>query len=162
MSLIETNGPGAFALMAVIGLLFVLAGGVTYVANANTISNTETTEATVVATNIGESVNPDRVGRDYYPVISYEYSVDGQVYEGSNLRAGSGRQVGNRLWAEDVTDEYEVGENITVHYVPSDPSNSFIEASMPLYPYGLIVFGLLFFLPAVYMLRPYFSLTDDD
>jgi len=59
-------------------------------------------------------------------------------------------------------DEYEAGEKITVHYTPSDPSNPFIEGSMPLYPYGIFGFGLLFFLPAVYMLRPYFGLIDDD
>lgn len=162
MALIETNGPAALGLAAVIGILFMLVGGATYAVNANAISNAETTEATVVATEIGESVSPDSVGKNYYPVVFYNYTVDGQEYEGSNLRSGSGRQVGGRFWAEDIVDEYEVGEAITVHYTPSDPSNSFIKNSMPLYPYGLIVFGLLFFLPAVYMLRPYFGLIDDD
>ena len=155
MALIETNGPKALALMGVIGLLFMLVGGVTYVANANTVSNAEVTEATVLSTELGESTNTDRVGNDYYPVVYYNYTVDGQEYEGSNLRAGSGRQVGSRLWAENIIEGYGEGESINVHYSPSNPSNSFVKGSMPLYPYALFGFGLLFFVPAVYMLRPY-------
>jgi len=65
----ETNGPGALGIAAPIGLVFMLVGGPTYAVNANTILNSETTEATVVSTEIGESVNPDRVGNDYYPVV---------------------------------------------------------------------------------------------
>ena len=162
MALIETNGPGALGLMAVIGLVFMTAGGATYAVNANTLSNAETTEATVVSTEVGESIPADsKVGKDYYPVVFYSYSVGSQQYEGSNLRAGSGRQVGDRFWAEDIVDKYEAGDKITVHYKASDPSDSFIKGSMPLYPYGLFGFGLLFFLPAVYMLRPYFSIFYD-
>lgn len=157
MALIETNGPGALGLMAVIGVLFMLVGGATYAVNANSLSNAEATEATVLSTSIGESDNPDTVGSSYYPQIAYNYTVDGKEYRNSNYRAGSGRRVDSRFWAESIVEEYEEGAAITVYYTPSNPSNSFIKNSMPLYPYGLVLFGLVFFLPAVYMLRPYFG-----
>ncbi|MDZ7688759.1 MAG: DUF3592 domain-containing protein [Halobacteriales archaeon] len=162
MALIETNGPGALALAVAIGVLFMLLGTGMFVSNASTLSGAETTEATVESVSIGESVNPDRVGNDYYPVIQYRYTVDGEEYRNSNYKAGSGRRVDSQFWAEDIVEEYEEGETITVYYTPSEPSNSFIEKSMPAHPYALFGFGLLFFLPAVYMLRPYFSLIDDD
>lgn len=161
MALIETNGPGALAIMAVIGLLFMLLGVVMFAANTTTLSNAETAEATVESAGVGEKVNPDRVTNDYYPVIVYNYTVDGEKYRNQNYKAGSGRRVGDQFWAEDVVEEYEEGEKITVYYTPSDPSNSFIKDSMPLHPYALFGFGLTFFLPAVYMLRPYFSIIDD-
>ena len=162
MALIETNGPAALGIMAVIGVLFMLLGGGMFAANSSSLSNAEATEATVVSTSIGESVNPDTVGSSYYPQITYNYTVDGKEYRNSNYKAGSGRRVDSQFWAEGIVEEYDKGEAITVHYTPSEPSNSFIKKSMPMHPYALFAFGLVFLLPAVYMLRPYFNLLDDD
>ena len=162
MALVESNSPAAFGIMAVIGVIFMLLGGVMFAANSSSLSNAEATEATVVSTSIGESTNPDTVGSSYYPQIAYNYTVGGKEYRNSNYKAGSGRRVDSRFWAEGIVEEYEKGEAITVHYTPSEPSNSFIKKSMPMHPYALFAFGLVFFLPAVYMLRPYFNLLDDD
>jgi hypothetical protein len=62
------------------------------------------------------------------PYILYEYQVDGQRYEASQIRAGDVYMaVRKRRAAYDLVDKYPVGAQVTVYFDPANPGMAALE-----------------------------------
>ena len=62
-----------------------------------------------------------------YPVIAYEYHVDGQRYQGHRINFGS--EVGSSFasMTQGVVDKYPPGSAVSVHYNPEIPTQAVLE-----------------------------------
>jgi hypothetical protein len=76
------------------------------------------------------TVQSKRTGRSHsiYPVVVYEYSVNGQSYQSQRIKAGD-QFMSIRITGEaQATDaRYPVGATVTVYYNPSNPAESALE-----------------------------------
>jgi hypothetical protein len=76
------------------------------------------------------SVQTKRTGRSRstYPVVVYQYSVNGQNYQSQRIKAGeqfmSIRVAGE---AQATAARYPVGSTVTVYYNPANPGESALE-----------------------------------
>ena len=63
-----------------------------------------------------------------YPVVIYQYQVNGQVYQGQTIKAGEQffnvRIMGD---AQATSARYSVGAQVMVYYNPADPKESALE-----------------------------------
>jgi hypothetical protein len=115
------------AMAVLIGLAFAGGGGYMWMEQGERIDTFEPTEATILSSEVGVNEGDADDGPTYYPSITYEYTVDGQTYEGTNVLPGPGRtSKGNRGWAETIVENHPEGETATVYYDPDDPSTSFL------------------------------------
>lgn len=62
------------------------------------------------------------------PRIVYEFTVNFQIYQGNQIRAGE------KFWAPrtseeiyDLVDQYPIGKSVTVYYDPENPENSALQ-----------------------------------
>lgn len=63
----------------------------------------------------------------YRPIITYKYTVDGQIYTSYNMQYGeSGSYEENREPADTLVSQYPEGAIITVFYKPDEPYRSVI------------------------------------
>lgn len=98
----------------------------------SSVQHNEPTTATITETDIADRVNDDE--REYRPVISYEYTVDGEQYQESNVYPGRFiRWHGSESTAQRVVDSYQVGSNrqvsgeeVVVYYDPKNPGNAYL------------------------------------
>ncbi len=64
---------------------------------------------------------------NYWAEITYEYLVDGAIYQGTNVRT-LGFQVGTGLGdAQETISRYPVGASVLVHYDPASPRTAVLE-----------------------------------
>jgi len=125
----DTKGLGAVvALLVVGGFLGALGVGPT-VSHHIAVQENQPTEATVQSTDIDVKTDDDG-DRSYRPVVTYEYTVDGETYTQDNVFPGGfTRWDGSRGWAQDVVDRYEPGDTVTAHYRPGEPGNAYLTNS---------------------------------
>lgn len=112
----------------VVGAVFAGIGGYMWLEQGERISSFESTEATIISSSVGadDPVDPEKSTK-YYPSITYEYTVDGETYQNTNVLPGDGRTAkSNRGWAEKIVNNHPAGSTATVYYDPPDPSTSFL------------------------------------
>jgi hypothetical protein len=76
----------------------------------------------------GESV-PDEFGQSkpiYYPVVRYEYEVNGRSFHGKRLSFGGSETFANRNDASNLIAGIEPGAVLNVYYDPLDPEKAFL------------------------------------
>ncbi|WP_257300849.1 DUF3592 domain-containing protein [Haloarchaeobius sp. FL176] len=156
---------------AAFGMVFLLvglavAGGITYTEyqDRQVAESMETGTASVTSTGM-ESATETEDGEtevEYYPRIEYEYTVDGQTYEGWRVYAATdldkeqgelrGRDFDSESAAQNVLDRFPSGSEATVYYDPSDPSQAFLVPPEfdRLTVLGGVAFGGLFALVGLY------------
>ena len=67
-------------------------------------------------------------GSSIYPVIVYQYEVNGKMYQSQNLRAGDEfLKVNIPSQAQKTVDKYPIGKQVTVYYDPNNPAESALE-----------------------------------
>lgn len=71
----------------------------------------------------------------YFPIVMYQYTVDGVEYEG-NRYWDEKFQIGQVEKIQQVIAKHPVGSSVTVHYNPNNPEDAFLE---PLPALGLPV-----------------------
>jgi hypothetical protein len=108
----------------------ILLGGPVFMHNG-AIQENQPTAATVVGLDIGTQQTDD--GTEYRPVVTYNYTVDGKQYQQDNVFPGS-----DTRWLDDeddaraVLENYEVGQNVTVHYNPQRHGHAYLREGSPL------------------------------
>jgi hypothetical protein len=65
----------------------------------------------------------------YYPVVMYEYQVNGQRFMGSRINFGAQVGYGSANWAQKTIMRYQTGGMVEVYYDPNDPTQSVLERS---------------------------------
>ena len=63
-----------------------------------------------------------------YPVVVYQYEVNGKTYQSQNIKAGE-RFLNVRVMgqAQATVARYPIGANVTVYYNPANPAESALE-----------------------------------
>jgi len=136
----DTDGLGGLLMLLVVGTVWLSLGAVPVLEHNGAVQENEPTTATVTDLRIEWQESDD--GKRYRPVITYNYTVDGQTYQNSNVYPGSlKRWKGDKEEAQAVLDEYEVGQSVTVYYNPQQHSHAYLrEGGMP----GLWFMGAIF------------------
>ena len=128
-------------------------GGYMWMEQGERIDSYESTEATVLSSEVDVEVrnDPDSSGRErtYYPEVTYEYTVDGQTYESSNVMPGPGRSSTGENRAESLVEDHPEGETVTAYYDPENPSNAFLVKNQQLLFLGIAAFGGIFVLAGI-------------
>ncbi len=116
-------------------ILFLVLGGIGYLLYKR---NKQSGEVRLLAqswpstsgTVLMSSVQSRTSGRSHstYPVIVYQYVVNGQSYQSQTVKAGEQflnvRVAGQ---AQATVARYPIGANVTVYYDPANPANSALE-----------------------------------
>ncbi|MBZ0286919.1 MAG: DUF3592 domain-containing protein, partial [Anaerolineae bacterium] len=63
----------------------------------------------------------------YYPVVQYEYTVNGQRYLGNRINVGNEVGYGWTNMAQRQIDGYAPGSSVAVFYDPNEPANAVLE-----------------------------------
>jgi len=120
----DTKGLALVGILLVLVPFTVLASAATVDHNSS-VQHNQPTEATVVETSIDHRTNDG--DSEYTPVVTYEYTVDGETYRSSNVYPGQfDRWHGSQATAADVVEDYPAGSTATVHYNPEDPSEAYL------------------------------------
>lgn len=137
--------------LSVFGAFFV---GTVFQHQVAVQENTGTATATVTATDIDVQTDDDG-DESYRPVVSYEYTVDGETYENENVFPGGfQRSRSSRSWAEGIVSEYEVGSEATIRYNPDDPTRAYLRNDgLPSLWIGGIVYAIVALLGAAWLIR---------
>ncbi|MBP8164743.1 MAG: DUF3592 domain-containing protein, partial [Anaerolineales bacterium] len=66
--------------------------------------------------------------RTTYPVVVYQYTVDGKPFQCQTIKAGE-QYLNVRLMGQvqETVNRYPIGSNVTVYYNPSNPAEAFLE-----------------------------------
>ena len=76
------------------------------------------------------TVQSKRIGRSHktYPVVVYQYTVNGQGFQGQTIKAGEQFLTVSVMGQPQATvARYPVGASITVYYNPANPAESVLE-----------------------------------
>ena len=122
-------GKKGFAGAAVLFVVVLFLGGIgvlPVVDHNLSVQEHEPTDATIEQTDI-EWKEDDDGDREYRPDITYTYQVDGETYTQDNVFPGRfTRWNSDRSWAQSVVDQYEEGEQATIHHSPRDPGQAYL------------------------------------
>jgi hypothetical protein len=67
-------------------------------------------------------------GSSVYPVIVYQYEVNGKTYQSQSVHAGDKYlKVNIAGQAQKTVDKYPIGKQVTVYYNPNDPAECALE-----------------------------------
>lgn len=134
----------------VAGAAFAGFGGFIWMEQGEQIDSYESTEATVLSSEVDVDVrnDPDSSAdkRTYTAEVTYEYSVDGETYESSNVFPGPGESSSGQNQAENIVDDHPEGETVTAYHDPENPSDSFLIKDRQIMFLGMAGFGGLFVL----------------
>ena len=95
-----------------------------------------TTSGTITRSDLGSRTEPgkseDRTS--YWPIVEYQFVVEGETFEGSNITLDgtrSGPHIGTgEKQAKEVLARYQMHSGVDVHYDPSDPTASTLETGV--------------------------------
>ncbi|GDY10730.1 hypothetical protein LBMAG52_42180 [Planctomycetia bacterium] len=88
----------------------------------------------------------------YYADVAYKFSVAGHDFAGSRIAASDG-EYNIRDGAVQAIQGLRVGQNVTVHYDPSNPNKSVLRAGAGFQEYFLLCLPVAIFSFGVYAFR---------
>ncbi|WP_254837774.1 DUF3592 domain-containing protein [Natronomonas marina] len=122
----DTKGVGAVGALLLVGGILGVIGVVPTVSHHIAVQENQPTEATIQSTDIAVKTDDDG-DRSYRPVVTYEYTVDGETYTSDNVYPGGfTRWDDSRGPAENVVSQYDPGDQVTVQYRPGEPGNAYL------------------------------------
>ncbi len=128
-----------FIFFIIIGILFVLEGAYFYQQDTESESWYQT-EGVILSSDI--YTESGEHGTMYKANIVYQYQVNGINYTSDDVSTGH-LSSSDRNYAQQTVNKYYVGKTVTVFYNPKDPSNAVLEPGATIFPYIIILFGLL-------------------
>ena len=140
---------GGVALLFVGPVLILLAGGL--ILAAKSTQAWPTTDARVIRSEIEVSQKASGIRRrqarfsDYFtPMIEYAYVVNGEQYNGTQIRSHSDAGSYDRAEVEQWIRQYPVDATISIHYSPKKPHRSVIDTTADVGLFWIVfVFGIL-------------------
>jgi len=148
------------------GLLVLLAsvaligyGGFDYYQQQRAVADAEPVNATVLETGVEADSAGSNTNVDYYPVVRFEYTYDGETYTSNDVYPASLQQsFDTESGARDIVDEYEVDSTVTAYTVPSSPGDGFLRKQQSDGPFTAIgIGGVMLLLGGWSVLRGYRS-----
>ena len=118
----------------IIGILLFLGGGwmfgkMTLFDSFRAISakSWPTTTGRVVSSSLKKTGKPGKSVIEYVPVVRYEYTVEGVKHQSDQLHFG--KQATDKTAAESKIAKYPVGQEVKVHYSPSNPAKASLQTN---------------------------------
>lgn len=146
---------GGIVFGVAIGIAMIGGGGYMWYEQDQRINSYETTEGTVLSSQVYDDPN----GADYID-ISYEYTANGETYRSSNVEPGNGDDSMSRSRAEEFVENHSQGEPITVYYDPANPANAYLIEEQTIIFTAMAGFGALVTIVTLRMLVN--RLSDDS
>ncbi len=103
----------------------------------------------------GRTMNTRSKKLYYIPKVAYSYAVNNQFYKSEKIRAGAWRS-SKKEEAEALLAKYNLGQDVTAYYNPSDPAQSVLEpgiyagSSLTL-GYIIVALGMIFAIFCVWL-----------
>ena len=127
----DTKGLGILAVLLFL-TLFAFFFTVPVIDHNSSVQHNEPAAGTVLETDV--DVRVDDGDREYRPVVTYEYTVDGETYLEDNVYPGRfDRWHDSESTARDVVDRYvegsdrkTSGEGVTAYYNPDEPGEAYL------------------------------------
>jgi hypothetical protein len=89
--------------------------------------NWSSTTGTVLMSSV-QSSRSSTGGYSTYPVVVYQYEVNGKTHQSQNIRAGDKYLKVNVSWqAQETVNKYPIGAKVTVYYDPNNPAECALE-----------------------------------
>jgi hypothetical protein len=130
-----SNSTPRLLLALLLGVGAVVGGGYLWVSQSEEIDTYKPVDATVVSSELGSSDNGAS-----HAAITYEYTVDGQTHESSNIFPGPGDSTGTD--PQGLVNDHPEGASVTAYYDPANPSTAFlIQKRNVLFPVMLVGVG---------------------
>lgn len=80
----------------------------------------------------------------YSPSVKYEYTVDGQKYDGETIAIGMKNVSAGQGFARRFVSKYPAGKSVQVFYNPALPGHSVLEPGLSKRSFILFAFGISF------------------
>jgi len=131
---------GFSKLLLGVGLLLLVGGVVGPYYTAGATQGHETTDGTILSSEVETQLVDQQGGQErrHYPIIEYEYTVDGEQYTNDRLylQGGctpDGTVCGTKAYESSVAavskaNDYPEGETVEVHYDPDTPRTAYLES----------------------------------
>lgn len=115
------------SILMLIGVAISGFGYMNYQNQGDSLQNAVNITGTVTGTEIVE--NHGRRSTDYSPVISFEYTYQGQTYTSDNMYppGDTQRELDSMSAAESVTAEYPTGSEVSAYVTPDNPGEAFLK-----------------------------------
>lgn len=121
----------------------ILYSGVKSLFEANASKSWPTVQGKVISSSV-DSKSSSKGGTTYHAEVLYEYRVGGETHSSNDVAYGSYGS-SNPSHARSIVNKYPAGKEVTVHYSPSNPSKSVLEAGISGQAFFLPGFGAVFF-----------------
>ena len=119
-----TDGLGFLSTCSTIGIILV---GLGFCVRKNELAARGWAQASgMILTSRVQDAPAPKGGREFFPVIEYEFSFDGQTFKTSHWRVGN-YSLGQRETAETITSCYPAGSRVNVFVNPKHPAKSVLE-----------------------------------
>ena len=138
-----------FFVSKVFPLIFILVGLTLFLIflpgllNANDSKSWPTTEGRIIKSEIGSTESDSKNRSRSFPIVHYEFSVNGTSYTGNQIIFGLD-QSENATRARNVTKHYPKEANVTVYYMAQKPEMCILEPGIKWQTCLLPGIGMLF------------------
>ncbi len=122
------------------GELVMIILGVRMVTLSKASLDWPTVSGTVLSSQVDEDYDSED-GYTYYPRVTYQYNVDGQVYESDRVFFGADNTPEEDAYA--IVAQFPAGSMVTVYYNPDKPKQSVLMPGDEYAPGFLIIFGVI-------------------
>ncbi len=103
-----------------------------------------TTQAKVLSSQVGVGHKTDAVLKEmYYPEVSYEYTVNGQTYQGNRFWPEK-LQISHADKIQSTIAEYPVGSQVIVYYNPQNPADAYLQPLKGSAPNQMMIMAMIF------------------
>lgn len=156
---------GLSIVLLLVGGAMLAYGFSEYQTQSDVLGDVEEVEATIIDAEVqldeatGQTTGErddyvDRADDDrrYALNVVFTYEYEGQQYESSYFDAvGSIPTYDERSEAMEALEDYAEGDRVTAYVPPDDPDEAFLDEEMPFVIYGLIGFGALLIIGAIWV-----------
>lgn len=143
----ETMAPIIVGIVMVCGGVYLIIRALINLKKAKEVEFWPTTTGKIIKLKL-DGLGPKVLGatglyvyRRYIVSLLYTFSVNGQDYVGKNFFFGSDITVTQDV--EKICDQFKEGDEVTVHYNKSDPSDAVLLTKNPLKKHGDLFMGIV-------------------
>lgn len=117
----------------------MFAGGVYFtLEQERSLSGVQETDGVVLSSELDPAPNGE-----FYPNVTYRYTVDGENYTNDRVFPGESRRSSAESDATEVIRRYGSGDNVTVYYEAGDPGAATLRAPRSPVPVFAVGFGFV-------------------
>jgi hypothetical protein len=140
--------------LIIIGIAISGLGYIDYQSQGDALQNAVNVTGTVTGTEIVTDSGGRRSSPDHSPVISFNYSYNGQSYSSDNTYppGDTQRELNSRSAAEKIAQNYSTGTTVTAYVNPENPGEAFLKKKRSNDPVIFMGIGAVVILGGLYVI----------